>query len=62
VFDFLESFYNPCADMSHGCNNPLSPIQYEKQYFERLSGVQEIGGDSQCLKPLMRKKAATRNR
>ena len=40
MFDYIEMFYNP--KRRHGCNNQLSPINYEKQYlqyFERLASV-----------------------
>src|SRR5690606_22332276 len=32
VFDYIEMFYNP--KRRHGYNNRLSPVDYEKQYFE----------------------------
>jgi len=37
VFDYIEMFYNP--KRRHGYNNRLSPIDYEKQYEERLMSV-----------------------
>jgi putative transposase len=37
VFDYIEMFYNP--KRRHGFNEKLSPINFEKQYFERLAGV-----------------------
>jgi putative transposase len=37
VFDYIEMFYNPRR--RHGNNNRLSPVEYEKQYFERLTSV-----------------------
>lgn len=37
VFDYIEMFYNP--KRRHGYNNRLSPVNYEKQYFERLASV-----------------------
>jgi putative transposase len=37
VFDYIEMFYNP--KRRHGYNNRLSPVDYEKQYFERLPSV-----------------------
>lgn len=37
VFDYIEMFYNP--KRRHGYNNRLSPVDYEKQYFKRLSSV-----------------------
>lgn len=36
-FDYIEMFYNP--KRNHGFNNKLSPVNYEKQYFERLASV-----------------------
>ena len=37
VFDYIEMFYNP--KRRHGFNEKLSPIDYEKRYFERLGSV-----------------------
>jgi putative transposase len=37
VFDYIGMFYNP--KRRHGYNNRLSPVNYEKQYFERLASV-----------------------
>ena len=37
VFDYIEVFYN--ARRRHGSNNQLSPVEYEKQYLERLGSV-----------------------
>lgn len=37
VFDYIEMFYN--QKRRHGYNNRLSPVNYEKQYFERLASV-----------------------
>jgi len=37
VFDYIEMFYNP--KRRHSNNDRLSPVNYEKQYFERLAGV-----------------------
>lgn len=37
VFDYIELFYN--SKRRHGYTNLLSPMQYEKQYFERLASV-----------------------
>lgn len=37
VFDYIEMFFNP--KRRHGYNNRLSPVSYEKQYFERLTSV-----------------------
>lgn len=37
IFDYIEMFYNP--KRRHGYNNRLSPVNYEKQYFERLASV-----------------------
>jgi len=37
VFDYIEMFYNP--KRRHGYNNYLSPVNDEKQYFERLASV-----------------------
>ena len=37
VFDYIELFYNP--KRRHGYCNRLSPIDYERQYGERLRSV-----------------------
>ena len=37
VFDYIEMFYNPTR--RHGYNNSLSPIEFEKQYFNQLESV-----------------------
>ncbi len=37
IFDYIEMFYNP--KRRHGFSNQLSPANYEKQYFQRLSSV-----------------------
>jgi len=42
IFDYIEMFYNPVR--RHGNNGGLSPVDFEKQYFTKLSGVQDIGG------------------
>jgi len=34
IFDYIELFYNP--KRHHVNNNGLSPMRYEKQYFENL--------------------------
>lgn len=37
IFDYIEMFYNP--KRRHSNNDRLSPINYEKQYFEQLASV-----------------------
>jgi len=37
VFDYIEMFYNPVR--RHGNKNGLSPVQFERQYFERQASV-----------------------
>lgn len=37
VFDYIELFYNP--KRRHGSSNGLSPIDYERQYSQRLTSV-----------------------
>ena len=37
VFDYIEMFYNP--KRRHGYNNRLTPVEYEKQFSERLQSV-----------------------
>jgi putative transposase len=36
AFDYIEIFYNPKL---RGYNNRLSPVDYEKQYFERIASI-----------------------
>ncbi|MFL9711599.1 IS3 family transposase, partial [Methylobacillus sp. Pita1] len=35
--DYIEMFYNPRR--RHSFNNGLSPVEYEKRYFEGLATV-----------------------
>ena len=37
IFNYIELFYN--ATRRHGNNDDLSPREYEKQYFMKLTGV-----------------------
>ena len=37
VFNYIEMFYNP--KRRHSVSGGLSPVEYEKQYFQRLSSV-----------------------
>jgi len=37
VFDYIEMFYNP--KRRHSFSNDMSPVEFEKQYFQRLSSV-----------------------
>jgi putative transposase len=37
IFDYIEMFYNP--KRRHSFSKQLSPMNYEKQYFERLASV-----------------------
>ena len=37
VIDYIEMFYN--TRRRHGFNEMLSPVEYEKQFIERLVGV-----------------------
>jgi putative transposase len=37
IFDYIEMFYNP--KRRHGSANGLSPVEFEKQYFQRLKSV-----------------------
>ena len=37
VFDYIEMFYNP--KRRHIVSAGMSPVEYEKQYFERLESV-----------------------
>lgn len=37
IFNYIELFYNPSR--RHGNNGGLSPVEFERQYFEKLSCV-----------------------
>lgn len=37
IFNYIELFYNPTR--RHGNNNGISPVEFERRYFEKLSGV-----------------------
>jgi putative transposase len=37
VFNYIEMFYNP--KRRHGYANDVSPVEFEKQYFNRLQSV-----------------------
>lgn len=37
IFDYIEMFYNPIR--RHGYNNDLSPVEFERQYFNKLESV-----------------------
>ncbi len=37
IFNYIEFFYNPTR--RHGNNDGVSPMEYEKRYFEKLSAV-----------------------
>jgi putative transposase len=37
VFDYIEMFYTP--ERLHGFNNQLSPVEFEKRYFQSLESV-----------------------
>lgn len=37
VFDYIEMFYNPRR--RHGTSDDLSPIEYERRYFQSLTSV-----------------------
>ena len=37
IFTYIEYFYNPVRH--HGSNNGLSPMKFEKQYYENLESV-----------------------
>ena len=47
IFDYIEMFYNP--KRRHGSANGLSPVEYEKQYFQQLWSVSRSRGDSEYL-------------
>lgn len=37
VFEYIDMSYNPVR--RHGNNNGLSPVTFERQYFEKQAGV-----------------------
>jgi len=37
IFDYIEMFYNPVR--RHGYNDNLSPVEFEKQYFQQAGSV-----------------------
>ena len=37
IFNYIELYYNP--KRRHGNNGGLSPVEYEKQYYEKLLSV-----------------------
>lgn len=37
IFDYIEGFYNPRRN--HGTNGGLSPVEYERQYYQQLKDV-----------------------
>lgn len=37
VFDYIEMFYNPRR--RHGTSDNLSPVEYERRYFQSLLSV-----------------------
>lgn len=37
IFNYIEMFYNPIR--RHGYNNDLSPVEFERQYFNKLESV-----------------------
>jgi putative transposase len=41
VFNYIEFFYNPTR--RHGNNDGMSPIEFEKQYYEKLLSVRTTG-------------------
>ncbi|CCQ11032.1 Mobile element protein [Pseudoalteromonas luteoviolacea B = ATCC 29581] len=37
IFDYIEGFYNPRRN--HGKNGRLSPVEYERQYYQQLKYI-----------------------
>lgn len=37
IFDYIEMFYNP--KRQHSFSQDISPVEYEKQYFQRPSSI-----------------------
>ena len=46
VFNYIEMSYNP--KRRHGTVGDTSPLELERRYSQRLTGVQENPGDSSC--------------
>lgn len=44
IFDDIEMFYYP--ERRHSFSNHMSPVEYEKQYFQRFGSVWKSRGDS----------------
>ncbi len=44
IFDYIELYYNP--KRRHGNNVGLSPVEYEKQYYEKLLSIERTGAGS----------------
>lgn len=47
TFDQFEMFHSP--KRRHSFSNNMSPVEYEKQYCQRLGGVWKSRGDSILL-------------
>jgi putative transposase len=37
IFNYIEFFYNPSR--RHGNNNGVSPVEFERRYYEKLSSL-----------------------
>jgi putative transposase len=44
IFNYVGMFYNPVH--RHGFNNDPSPVEFERQYAMKQTGVWDSGGDS----------------
>ena len=42
TFNYIKFFYNPSR--RHGNNNGISPVEFEKRYYEKLLSLQETRG------------------
>jgi putative transposase len=42
IFNYIEFFYNPSR--RHGNNDTVSPVEFEKRYYEKLSSLEETRG------------------
>ena len=42
IFNYIELFYNPSR--RHGNNDGVSPIEFEKQYYQKLSSLYDTRG------------------
>jgi putative transposase len=49
-FNYIELFYNPSR--RHGNNGGISPVEFERQYYEKLLSSQETRGLPRHSRPM----------